>query len=122
MRKAFTTPGAGASRLFGPIAYYRSLAGILGRTLPRHHSEAAPGRLSRVESSPSFAFLKAFLGDDAAEEWGRLLRFLTPITIAGGLAIEVLDIPPARRRCASTSRGPQSAGLSVASNPFARRR
>ena len=37
-----------------------------------------------------FALLKAFLrGDDPAEEWGRLLRFLTPITIARGLAIVV---------------------------------
>jgi hypothetical protein len=36
------------------------------------------------------ALLEAFLrGDDPLEEWGRLLDFLSPISIAGGWAIEV---------------------------------
>lgn len=30
-----------------------------------------------------------FLGEDAQKDWERLLKFLQPITIAGGLAIEV---------------------------------
>jgi hypothetical protein len=36
------------------------------------------------------AILEAFLrSDDSCQGWGRLLRFLSPITIAGGLVIEV---------------------------------
>lgn len=36
------------------------------------------------------SLLEAFLrSDDSAQDWGRLLRFLSPITIAGGLRIEV---------------------------------
>lgn len=36
------------------------------------------------------SLLEAFLrSDDPAQDWGRLLRFLSPITIAGGLRIEV---------------------------------
>lgn len=36
------------------------------------------------------SLLKAFVrGDDPCHEWGRLLRFLSPITIAGGLKVEV---------------------------------
>jgi hypothetical protein len=34
--------------------------------------------------------LDVFLGQDQSnEDWGRLLRFLSPITITGGLAIVV---------------------------------
>lgn len=34
--------------------------------------------------------LEAFLrSDDPCQDWGKLLRFLSPITIAGGLKIEV---------------------------------
>jgi hypothetical protein len=36
------------------------------------------------------SLLKAFVrGDDPCQEWSRLLRFLSPITITGGLVIEV---------------------------------
>ena len=36
------------------------------------------------------SLLEAFLrSDDRCQDWGRLLRFLSPITITGGLAIEV---------------------------------
>ncbi len=36
------------------------------------------------------SLLEAFLhSDDPTQDWGRLLRFLSPITIAGGLRIEV---------------------------------
>ena len=36
------------------------------------------------------SLLKAFIrGDDPCQEWGRLLRFLSPITITGGFVIEV---------------------------------
>ena len=36
------------------------------------------------------SLLEAFLRtDDPFQDWGRLLRFLSPITIAGGLSIEV---------------------------------
>jgi hypothetical protein len=36
------------------------------------------------------SLLEVFLrGDDPCHEWGRLLCFLSPITITGGLAIEV---------------------------------
>jgi hypothetical protein len=54
--------------------------------------KAARGRLVptvEIVTLP-LALLEAFLrGDDPAENWGRLLRFLSPITIAGGLVIEV---------------------------------
>jgi hypothetical protein len=82
------------SRLFGvdrhTIARWR---GFWGEHFPQTPFwKAARGRLMpavEIVALP-FALLKAFLrGDDPAEEWGRLLRFLSPITIAGGLAIEV---------------------------------
>jgi hypothetical protein len=54
--------------------------------------KAARGRLVpavEVVALP-LALLEAFLrDDDPTENWGRLLRFITPITIAGGLVIEV---------------------------------
>lgn len=53
--------------------------------------KAARGRLTpfvEVVALP-LALLEAFLrSEDLAGDWGRLLRFLSPITIAGGLAIE----------------------------------
>jgi hypothetical protein len=54
--------------------------------------KAARGRLVpavEIVAIP-LSLLEAFLGgDDPVKDWGRLLRFLLPITIAGGLAIEV---------------------------------
>jgi hypothetical protein len=54
--------------------------------------KAARGRLVpavAVEVLP-LALLNAFLGrSDPCQDWGRLLRFLSPITITGGLAIAV---------------------------------
>jgi hypothetical protein len=42
-----------------------------------------------VEILP-LALVNAFLGrGDPCQDWGRLLRFLSPITITGGLAIAV---------------------------------
>ena len=36
------------------------------------------------------SLLNAFLGrSDPCQDWGDLLRFLSPITISGGLAIKV---------------------------------
>jgi len=41
-------------------------------------------------TAPPLALLEAFLrGKDPVKDWGRLLDFLSPITFAGGLAIEV---------------------------------
>lgn len=54
--------------------------------------KVARGRLTLgVESGAlPLALLEAFVrGDDPAEEWRRLLEFLSPITIAGGLVIGV---------------------------------
>jgi hypothetical protein len=54
--------------------------------------KAARGRLVpavEIVALP-LALLEAFLrGEDLVKDWGRLLEFLAPITIAGGLAIEV---------------------------------
>ena len=50
------------------------------------------GRLVRAVEIVTLplALLETFLrGDSPAEAWGRLLRFLAPITIAGGWAIDV---------------------------------
>jgi hypothetical protein len=52
---------------------------------------ARGGLALTVECGPlPWALLQLFLGGDELEQgWGRLLRFLSPITISGGLAIEV---------------------------------
>ena len=54
--------------------------------------KVARGRLTpavEISSLPR-SLLEAFLhNDDPCQGWGRLLRFLSPITIAGGLRIEV---------------------------------
>jgi hypothetical protein len=54
--------------------------------------KAARGRLVpavEIIALP-LALLAAFLpGDNPVEDWGRLLEFLAPITIAGGLAIKI---------------------------------
>lgn len=54
--------------------------------------KAARGRLTPpVEMAvlPRALFDAFFRGDDPCQSWARLLRFLSPITIAGGLAIEI---------------------------------
>jgi len=54
--------------------------------------KVARGRLVSVVEIVALplSLLEAFLrSDDPAGDWGRLLRFLAPITIAGGLMIEV---------------------------------
>jgi hypothetical protein len=54
--------------------------------------KVARGRLVPVTdvSILPLSLLKAFVrGDDPCQEWGRLLRFLSPITITGGLVIEI---------------------------------
>jgi hypothetical protein len=51
-----------------------------GHLLPRVAIEILP-----------LSLLDAFLGrGDPCQDWGHLLRFLSPITTSGGLAIEVL--------------------------------
>lgn len=54
--------------------------------------KAARGRLAPgvALGALPLSLLDAFLGrDDSSDKWGRLLRFLSPITITGGLAIAV---------------------------------
>lgn len=54
--------------------------------------KVARGRLATAveEIVLPLSLLEVFLhGDDSCQAWGRLLRFLSPITISGGLAITV---------------------------------
>jgi hypothetical protein len=56
---------------FWKVARSRFVSALASVTLPR-------------------SLLDAFLvGDDPSQDWGRLLLFLAPITITGGLGIEV---------------------------------
>ena len=83
------------SRLFG--ADRRTIA--RWQVFWREHFPQTPfWKVARGRLVPAVAMvvlprslLEAFLRtDDPCQDWGRLLRFLSPITIAGGLKIEVL--------------------------------
>jgi hypothetical protein len=62
-----------------------------------HFPQTAFWKVARGRLAPSAAMevlplslLNAFLGrSDPCQDWGDLLRFLSPITISGGLAIKV---------------------------------
>ena len=82
------------SRLFG--ADRRSIA--RWRVLWREHFPQTPfWKVARARFMPALevatlprSLLEAFLGsDDPLKDWKKLFRFLSPITITGGLKIEV---------------------------------
>ena len=69
------------------------MAGLLART--RSADTVLEGRRGRLVPAVEIAILplsllEAFVrADDDRQGWGRLLRFLSPIAIAGGMVIEV---------------------------------
>ena len=93
--RADATPGPRALRtLRRRPAHHRPLAGLLARTLPQTpfwkvaRARSGPRcRSSRPFHSPSSTPSSA--ASDDCDGWGRLLRFLAPITIPGGLRIEL---------------------------------